>query len=214
MPRAFATAWRSGNRPPTCRTRRSHRRPRPPPRTRTVPTLIRRRAYPVATTQTSPRTHISHADTTRPSRQTRAARERARPLPGSCRSRFATADCRACALRARSPPPDQPRGSPHGGRATGRVGSHPQYAYTDTGRVNSGIRVPRTHGHRGQRRRSQWWRQKVDREQILRIAANHPGWSNRQIAEVYGCSHSTVDKFFREIPRPSMQPRPGKPNAY
>ncbi|WP_369690339.1 helix-turn-helix domain-containing protein [Nocardia miyunensis] len=56
-------------------------------------------------------------------------------------------------------------------------------------------------------------RQKVDREQILRIAAENPGWSNRQIADAYGCSHSAVDKIFRAIPRPSVQPRPGMPQA-
>jgi hypothetical protein len=56
-------------------------------------------------------------------------------------------------------------------------------------------------------------RQKVDREQILRIAADHPSWSNKQIADAYGCSHSAVDKIFRAIPRPGVQPRPGIPNA-
>jgi hypothetical protein len=55
--------------------------------------------------------------------------------------------------------------------------------------------------------------QKVDHEQILRMATQHPDWSNRQIADAYGCSHSAVDKIFRAIPRPGVQPHPGMPNA-
>ena len=47
-------------------------------------------------------------------------------------------------------------------------------------------------------------RARIDRERILRIAADHPGWSNRRIADVYGCSHSAVDKIFRVVPRPGV----------
>jgi len=50
---------------------------------------------------------------------------------------------------------------------------------------------------------------RVDRDEIVRIATEHPDWSNRQIAEAYGCSHSAVDRTFRIIPRPgAQQPHP------
>ncbi|WP_429424921.1 hypothetical protein [Nocardia sp. GAS34] len=56
-------------------------------------------------------------------------------------------------------------------------------------------------------------RQKVDREHIIRIAAEHPSWSNRQIADAYGCSSSVVDRIFRAIPRPGVQSHPAIPQV-
>lgn len=48
----------------------------------------------------------------------------------------------------------------------------------------------------------------IDQQEILRIAKEHPDWSNRRIASEYGCSHSAVDKVFRAVPRPGTQAHP------
>ena len=50
----------------------------------------------------------------------------------------------------------------------------------------------------------------IDRQEILRIATEHPSWSNRRIAKQYGCSHSAVDKIFRAVPRPEISIHPNR----
>ncbi|MGF6885486.1 hypothetical protein ABIA39_003972 [Nocardia sp. GAS34] len=56
-------------------------------------------------------------------------------------------------------------------------------------------------------------RRRVDREQIIQTAEQHPSWSNKRIADEYGCSASAVDKIFRVTRRPGREPPPSVPQV-